>query len=88
VAVEQLIGGHVIQSGHIFTVASLTEHPPDYEIDHHPAHLPQEFEDAHHLGRRLAFLTTGVGVAVSPGAEVFVVGGSGVSLGGKVGNPA
>ena len=48
---EEVVGGHVVESGHGLLPAVLRQHAADDEIDHHPPHLAQELRDGHALVR-------------------------------------
>ena len=62
VAVEQVVGGHVVESGRGFLAARLSgqavlsQHAADNEIDDHPPHLAQELRDGHELVRVVRLL--------------------------------
>src|SRR5207248_2251228 len=51
IAVQQVIGGHIIQATHHLSPAIAREYAPDDEIRHHTPHMSQEIGHSQDLPR-------------------------------------
>src|SRR6266567_5327533 len=42
IAMQQVVGGHIVQSAHRVHTAVVRKHPPDYKVYHYAPHMAQE----------------------------------------------